>query len=142
MQSQTDEVDLQALLQGLAHQVRWVLHQRGRHQYAQDADRNIDEEDPAPREVVRDPASQRRADDGRHNDAHAVHGHGHALLFLLEAFYQDGLRDGLQTAAAGALDHAEQDQQEKIGRDAARERAQREEDDATDIQPLAPEQHR
>ena len=95
-QAQADEIDLETLLERLANQIGRVLDQRDRHQDGHHADRHIDEENPAPRKTVGDPAAERGADDGRDHHAHAVNGHRHALLFAREAFHQDGLRNGLK----------------------------------------------
>jgi hypothetical protein len=50
----------------------------------QNADRNIDEEDPAPGEVVGDPAAQRGADGGREHGDQAIERKGLPALVRLE----------------------------------------------------------
>ena len=92
----------------VARDVRRIVDERGGEKDREQADGNIDEEDPAPRIVVGDPAAQGGANDGSDDNAHAVDGHGHALLFGRKAFDQNGLRDGLQAAATGALQDAEE----------------------------------
>ena len=90
----------------------------------QDADRNVDEEDPAPTVVVDDPAADGGAEHGSEHHRHAVNGEGHAALFRREGVGQDGLLAGLQAAAGRALQHAEEDQHAQRrarGRRAARQ---------------------
>ena len=74
------------------------------------ADRHVDEKDPAPAEIVGDPAAERGPDGGRDDHGHAVNGEGHAALFAGKRVGEDGLFAGLQSAAARALQHAEEDQ--------------------------------
>jgi len=45
------------------------------------ANREVDVENPAPGVVVGDPAAERRADDGRHDDTRAISRHGCPALF-------------------------------------------------------------
>ena len=77
----------------------------------EDADGKIDEEDPVPVEVVGDPAAEGGTDGGRDDDGHAVDGEGLAAFFDGEGVGQDGLLAGRETAAAGALQDAGDDQQ-------------------------------
>src|ERR1700677_4760031 len=51
---------------------RWILDHAARQDQRDDADRNVDEEDPAPREVVGDPSAERRTNRRRDYDRHAV----------------------------------------------------------------------
>ncbi len=76
---------------------------------------------------------------GRYDHAHAVHRHRHALLLARKAFHQDGLRNGLQRAAAEPLQHAEEDEQAERGRHAAEQAADGEEADADHVKALAPD---
>ena len=86
------------------------------------ADRQVDEEDPVPVEVVGNPTAQRGADGGRDHHGHAVNRECHAALFSGEGIGQNGLLGRLQSAAARALQNARDDEERQIGRDAAEER--------------------
>src|SRR5438309_924900 len=57
-----------------------VLDREVAHQVAEDADREVDEEDPAPVVVDRDVAAERRADDRGGQPRHAEDRHCGALL--------------------------------------------------------------
>ena len=69
----------------------------------QDADGDVDEEDPAPGVVVGNPAAESGADGWREHGDEAVEREGLAALVGLEGVGHDGLRHGLHAAAAGAL---------------------------------------
>ena len=113
------------------------IHQEQR----QNADRQIDVEDPAPGVVVRDPAAQRRADGRRQHRGDAVKREGHAAFLRRESIGQNGLRHRLQSAAARALHHAEENQHRRgSGADAAKQRTDREQEDAEHEEALAAEQ--
>ena len=101
-QPQADVVEVQrpaAQLRPLLLEVIGVLDREVAHQVAEDADREVDEEDPAPVVVDRDVAAQRRADDRGDQPRHAEHRHGRALLLGREAVDQDPLAGGLEPAA-------------------------------------------
>jgi hypothetical protein len=118
-QPQAHVIDLQAVAQRFAEQIGRIEDQQRSQQQGTNAHRNVDQENPAPGVVVGDPSAERRAHHGREHHAHAVHRHGDALLFTWKRFAQDGLRNGLQRAAAQALQHAAQNQYGKAGRQAA-----------------------
>ena len=61
--------------------VRRVLDHDDVHDDREDADGNIDIEDPSPGPVVRDPASEERARDRTEHGAEAEDGHGRAVFF-------------------------------------------------------------
>ena len=82
---------------------RRIVDQAGDQNEGQDAHRNIDEEDPPPREVVGDPAAERGADGRREHGDQSVEREGLAALVRLEGIGHDGLRHGLHAAAARAL---------------------------------------
>ena len=84
--------------------------------------RDVDVEDPAPGVIVGDIAAQRRPEDRRDDDGHAVHGHRHAQLPGRERVDQDALLGRLEPAAAEPLEDAEEDQQPRLG--AAPQRAE------------------
>src|SRR6185437_8322729 len=96
-----------------------ILNQHRGHQDRQDADGNVDEENPAPGETVGDPAAKCGTDRRRHDDAHAVDGHGHALFFARETIDENCLRDWLKTASSGALDDAKENEHGQTWREAA-----------------------
>ena len=106
------------------------MDQRGGKEEAEQTDRDIDEEDPAPGVVVGDPSAQRGTDDRSNDHAHTVNGHGHALFGAGKALDQDGLRDRLQSAAASTLQHPEQHQQRQAGGHAAKKGADDEDEHA------------
>ena len=76
----------------------------------QGPDRHVDQEDPSPTVLVRDPSAEGRADHRRDQGGEAKERHRNALLFRGEGVQQHALAGGLQTAAREALDDAEQDQ--------------------------------
>ena len=75
------------------------------------AHRDIEEEDPAPRVVVGDPAADGRPDGGRHHHGHAINSESDTALFRREGIGQDCALAGLQAPAGRALNDAEEDQQ-------------------------------
>ena len=98
---------------------RRILDHAGDQDEGQNADGNVDEEDPAPGEVVGDPAAERGADGGREHGDQAVKGKGLAALLRLKGVGHDGLGHGLHAAAARALNDAEDEQHGQRGRRAA-----------------------
>src|ERR1700722_2253963 len=102
-----------------------------------DADRDIDEEDPAPAPVIGDPAAERRADGGRGDDGHAVEGEGCCALCGGESVDEDGLFDGSEAAATYSLEYAEEDEEAEAWRETAEEGADCEERDANHVIALA-----
>src|ERR1700693_864244 len=100
---QADVVDVQATLIFLAGEMGRIGDEHGSENDGEQADGNIDEENPAPSVIVGDPSAEGGTDDWRDDHAHTVNGHGHALFCARETFDQDGLRDGLQSAAARSL---------------------------------------
>ncbi len=121
---------------------RRVLDQPLGQQQRHDADRDVDEEDPAPAEVVGDVAAQRRADGRRQHHRHAVDGERHAALLRRKGVGQDRLLARLQPAAAGALQDAADDERAQVGRQAAQERADGEQRHADHVEALAPDHRR
>ncbi len=123
-------------------EVRRVRHDAVREDQRRDADGDVDEEHPAPGEVVGDEAAERRPDRGREDDGHAVDGHRHAALRRREGVGQDGLLARAEAAAADALQDAEEDERAERRRDAAQERRDGEERHAAHVEPLAPDPRR
>ena len=139
-QPQTDVVEVErpaTQLRPLLLEVFGVLDREVAHQVAEDADREVDEEDPAPVVVDGDVAAQRRADDRGDQPRHAEHRHGRALLLGREAVDQDPLAGGLESAAGDALDHPEEDQLLETGGKAAQHRGGGEDGDGEEEVPAA-----
>ena len=80
----------------------------GHAEEGEDADRQVDEEHPAPVEAVGQPAAQRRPDDRADHDAGAPDGHGLAVALLRIDVEQEGLRQRHDRRAEHALQQAEQ----------------------------------
>ena len=122
----------------LALEVVRVEDEHPGEEHREDADGQVDVKGPAPGEVVGDPAAHDRADDGGDDHADAPEGHGHAAFLHREGLQQDGLGDGLQGAAAEALDDAEEDEFAQAGGSAAEHGADGEEDQADSRKRLRP----
>ena len=75
---------------------------------AHDAERQVDQEHPAPIETVGEPAADHRAQDRPDHDANAPPGHGRAMFFGRPHIEQIGLAQRRDEGPGGALDHAEQ----------------------------------
>ena len=103
---------------------------------------NIDEEDPAPREIVGDPSAQRGADGWRKHRHEAIEREGLPAFMRLKRVRHDRLRHGLHAAAAGALDHAKDQQQRQRRRRAAKETGNGEDSNAEDEEIAAAHQAR
>src|ERR1017187_3169335 len=87
-----------------------VLNEPRGQQQGNDADRNVDEKNPAPGEVVGDPAAEGRADRRCSDYGDAVNRKGHAAFGGRKGVGKNGLLAGLQAASAGALQHAANDE--------------------------------
>ena len=107
-QPDADIVDLQPPFRPLALPGR-IFQQLVDRQHRQDADRDIDKEDPAPAVVIGDPAAQRRSDNGRDNNGDRREAERLTAIFRLKVVEQHRLLHRLQAAAKKALQHAEQD---------------------------------
>ncbi len=70
------------------------------------ADGDVDEEDPAPVVVVGDPAAEDGADGGCGDDGDGVESEGRGAFGGREGVDEDGLLDGREAAAADALKDA------------------------------------
>ena len=75
----------------------------GHAEEGEDADRQVDEEHPAPVEAVGQPAAQRRPDDRPDHDAGAPDGHRLAVALLRVDVEQEGLRQRHDRRAEHAL---------------------------------------
>ncbi len=98
-----------------SREFRRIGDHAAREDQRQDADRDVDEENPAPGPVVGDPAAERRADGRRGDDGHAVEREGGGAFGGGERIDEDGLLDGGEAAAADSLQHAEEDEQPRLG---------------------------
>ena len=98
-------------------------HQRER------AERQVDVEDPAPREVVDEEAAEQRADHGRDAEDSAEEALVLAPLARRDDVADDGHRRHDQAAAADPLEGAERDQLAHVLREPAQRRADQEDDD-------------
>ena len=107
-----------------------------------EADRTVDQEAPAPGEIVGKPAAERRADHRRDDHRDAEQGEGLAPLRRRERSRQDRLRDRHHAAAGEALEEAEQEERVEIPRLRAQDRADAEEAEAVEEEGLAPERAR
>ena len=120
-QSHADIVDLYPRARRALHPGR-VFDQAKNQKQRQDAHRQVDEENPAPGIVVRDPAAQGGPDRRRDDGGDAIEREGHAALPRRKSVRQDGLRHGLQSAPARALQHAKQNNRPEAGRNPAQQR--------------------
>src|SRR5579871_1435456 len=77
--SQADVVDA-SLFEFAALEVRRILNEARGQKDGKNSDRDIDKENPAPREVVSDPSAKRGSDRWCSDDRHAVYGKRHASL--------------------------------------------------------------
>src|SRR5580692_10266720 len=93
-----------------------ILNEPGGEQNRNDADRDVDEKNPTPGEVVRDPATEGRSNGWCAYDGHAVNGEGHAAFGRRKRIGEDGLLAGLQSTSPGALQYAADDEGCKIRR--------------------------
>ena len=124
-QTHADVVDLYSRARGALHPGR-IFDQAIDQKQCQDADRQVDEENPAPGVVVRDPAAQRGPDRRRDDRGDAIEREGQPALLRRKSVRQDRLRHGLQSAAARALQDAKKNDRPQTGRDSAQQGAQRE----------------
>ena len=99
-----------------------------------DAERNVDVEDPRPVVVVRDPAAERRAECRADHDADAEDRHAGSRFFGRERFVQRGLRRREQRPTANSLNYAPEDQpQQRVRRPAEEGREGEEKDRAREV---------
>ncbi len=116
-----------------------VLHQDAVGDHRQDPDGDVDEEDPAPVQVLDQVAAERRPEHGRHHGRHGGHPEGRPALGGRERVENDRLLARLQAAAEEALHQAEHDDLAQALRDAAQEGRHREHRDADQEVALAPD---
>ena len=107
-----------------------VVDEAGDEDEGEEADGDVDVEDPAPGVVVGDPAAEGGADGGGEDGDEAVEGKGLTALFLFEGVGHDGLGHGLEAAAPDALDDAGDEEDGQRGGDAAQKAGDGKEGDA------------
>jgi hypothetical protein len=122
--------------------VRRVFDKSADHEDSQDADRYIDIERVTPAIGVSEPASQCGSEDGGAHHAEPKQRHGDAALLRWKTLQKDGLRQRLQSSAAGPLQYTRCQNEAKRGRSATRERRSCEDGDTDDEEALAPDPHR
>ena len=138
-EAEADVIDFEAFAFFLLH-VRRIGDEHVGEQQGNYADGNIDEENPAPIEIVGDPSAESGTDRRREHDGHAVNGECHAAAGGFESIGEDGLLAGLQASAADSLQNAKKNQHGEIGSEAAEKRANGEERDAGHVKTLAANQ--
>ena len=136
-QTQSDVIDF-CFRKFLALRVRRVLDEaRGQHQ-RKNAHGNVQQKDPAPGEIIGNPAAQSRTDSRRHHHSDSVHCESHAALRGRKSIGQNSLLAGLQSASARALQYAKENQHAQIGRQSAEQRTDGEDGHAAHVETLAP----
>jgi hypothetical protein len=78
--------------------------------HGEEADRQVDEEDPAPADLVDDRTADHRAEDRGEQHRHADDTHDATQPLRPRSLGEDRLSDGHQQAAAKTLEHAEDDE--------------------------------
>ena len=116
-------------------------HQPQRQREDQDADRQVDEEDPVPVERVREDAAEQHADTAaaRHHEAEEPHRLG-ALGWFGEQHHDQREGDRRYDGAAETLHRARSDQEPLRAREPAGERCEREKGDPAEEQPAVAEE--
>src|ERR1700686_8493 len=135
-ETETDVVNV-GFTQLAALEVWRILNKPLGQQERNDADRNVDEENPAPTEVVRDPTSKRGTDCRSHHPCDAINSKCHAPLGGSERVRKDVLLTRLQASATRALKNAEDDQHRKIERKSTQRGADGEQRNAAHVKTLA-----
>jgi hypothetical protein len=118
-------------------EVRRVFDEPVRKIERDDADGDVEKEDPAPGVVVDDPATDGGAKDGSGDHCDSVDRECHAAFLRREGVREDGLLAGLQASTSRALQNTEEDEHAESGREAAEQRCDGEEEDAAHVEPLA-----
>jgi hypothetical protein len=90
--SETHEIDLLMLRSRFkSDELGRIFDHAVRQEEREQADGQVDEEDPVPVEVVGDPAAERGADGRREDNGHAIDGKGLPALLNGEGIGEDGL---------------------------------------------------
>jgi hypothetical protein len=117
-----------------------ILDQPEDQQRRRNADRQVDEKDPVPAVVVREPAAQRGSKNGGNHHGDAEDREGKAALLRRKRVGQDRLRHRLQPASPRALQYPEQDHQPESRGHRAQDGAHREHGKTDQEEPLAADQ--
>ncbi len=144
-QSEAKVVQLQPLPRRLCHlalDVRRILHQSVRQVKTQQRHRHVDEEDPSPVVVIRDPPAQRRPDRRRAHHRQPVQGKCLPPLLRRKRIRQNRLFRRRQPASAGSLNHPEEHQPAQRRRQPAQHGADPEQHHADHVELLAPDEGR
>src|SRR5208282_4612501 len=92
-----------------APEIGRILNEPRGQENGNDSDGNVDEENPAPGEVVGDPSAERRPDGRSRDHGNAVHSESHAALGGRKSVSEYGLFAGLKAASASSLQHTTND---------------------------------
>src|SRR5579862_5004400 len=109
-----------------ARPARWRRHRPGGQDDGRDTDRDVDEEDPAPAERLRQDAAGQRAEGGPAGGDRTPRAQGRGPLASAVGVAQQGDGGGVDPGSAGALHDAHGDQQSGGGRQPADQRGERE----------------
>ncbi len=105
-------------------------HVLGRHHHDEGRQRQVDEEDPAPRGRVDQPPAEERADGGRHTAQAGPGADGPRPVVGAERRLEDGQAPRCQQRTAHPLHHPGEDEEHRGGGHRAQQRTDREHDDA------------
>ncbi len=123
----------------LALELRRIGEQAAGEDQRDDANGNVDEENPAPAPMVGDPAAQGRTDRrGRYN-GHAVESESGCAFRRRKSIHQDGLLYRSESAAADSLQDAKKDQGAEAGGEPAQQGTHGERRDANHVVAFAPQ---
>src|SRR5260370_2108585 len=111
----SNEVEAGELLPQAGY-VRWIFDKLIDQYERQNAHRNVDVENPAPRVVVCNPPSQRRTNGRSADGRNSIQRKGQPSLLGSQAIAQDGLRHRLQASSGCALHDSKQQQKPKAVR--------------------------
>ena len=139
-QAEAKEIELDAALlrfRDLLLDVWRIFDDARREEKRDDADGDVEEEDPAPVEAVGDVAAECWADCGCADDCQAIHREGLSALGWRKGIGEDGLFGGREAAAADSLQDPAKDKNGQRWREAAQGGADAEERDADHVELLA-----
>ena len=117
-QAEPEEIELDATLlrlQDLLMNVRWIFHDSRCQEQRQQADWNIEKEDPSPVVVICDPTTKRWSDRRRNYNSQAIHREGLPSLFRWKGVGKNRLLRRSKPASANALQDAKEDKQRQRG---------------------------
>src|SRR5450756_3205258 len=109
------------------------MHVQGDHEEREDRKRNVDEEEPAPAEVLGDVSARRGPDDRSDTKGGAHHPLVLTALARRDDVANDGLRQRHDEAHPGALHETREHEEPEVRRQAGQCRADGEHDDAGHI---------